>query len=40
MFFLGKLESDNVTHKFSLIIAEVLEEIRRQLGVVLPQDKE
>uniref|UniRef100_A0A914DQX2 Uncharacterized protein n=1 Tax=Acrobeloides nanus TaxID=290746 RepID=A0A914DQX2_9BILA len=36
----GKLESDNVTHKFSLTIAEILEEIRRQLGVVLPQDKE
>lgn len=35
----GKLESDNVSHEVSLILAEILQEIRKQLGVVLPHDK-
>lgn len=38
-YVLGHLESENVTLNFSLTIAEILEEIRKQLGVVLPQDK-
>uniref|UniRef100_A0A914CC60 Trans-1,2-dihydrobenzene-1,2-diol dehydrogenase n=1 Tax=Acrobeloides nanus TaxID=290746 RepID=A0A914CC60_9BILA len=35
----GLLESDNVTHEFSLTMAEILQEIRKQLEVSLPHDK-
>lgn len=35
---LGKLESENVSHSFSLILAEILQDVRRQLNVVLPHD--
>uniref|UniRef100_A0A914CAQ5 Trans-1,2-dihydrobenzene-1,2-diol dehydrogenase n=1 Tax=Acrobeloides nanus TaxID=290746 RepID=A0A914CAQ5_9BILA len=34
----GMLESDNITHEFSLTMAEILQEIRKQLDVVLPHD--
>jgi dihydrodiol dehydrogenase / D-xylose 1-dehydrogenase (NADP) len=34
----GQLESPTVSHKESILIAEMLESIRKQLGVVYPQD--
>lgn len=35
----GKIESDINTHENSLITIEIIDEIRRQLGVVYPADK-
>ncbi|MDR1795741.1 MAG: Gfo/Idh/MocA family oxidoreductase [Erysipelotrichaceae bacterium] len=35
----GKIESDSVPHSFSLLLHEVITEIRRQTGVVFPADK-
>lgn len=34
----GKFESDFVTHNESLLIANIEDEIRKQLGVVYPMD--
>lgn len=34
----GQKESDKITHKESLLIAEMEDEIRRQIGVIYPQD--
>lgn len=35
---LGCKESSKATHKDSLLIAEIEDELRRQIGVVYPQD--
>ena len=37
--FLDKMESDVMSHNESLQIMEVLDEVRRQLGIELPSDK-
>lgn len=34
----GELQNDNVTHNESLLIAHIQDEIRRQVGVVFPED--
>ena len=36
----GKLESEINSHNHSLISIEIIDEIRRQIGVVYPADKE
>ncbi|MGD9772083.1 MAG: oxidoreductase, partial [Parabacteroides sp.] len=35
----GKMESDVNSHSHSLITMEIMDEIRRQLGVVYPADR-
>lgn len=35
----GKIEMDAVSHKESLIIARIEDEIRRQIGVKFPADE-
>lgn len=35
----GKLESDINSHENSLVVAEIMEEARRQVGVIYPADK-
>lgn len=35
----GQLESDNVTHNDSLLIAQIEDEIRKQIGVKYPEDE-
>lgn len=35
----GKTQCETITHKESLIIANIEDEIRRQIGVVYPEDK-
>lgn len=34
----GKQESENITHKESLTIARIEDEIRKQIGVKYPED--
>lgn len=34
----GKKESENVTHNESLLIANIEDEIRKQIGVKYPED--
>lgn len=36
----GKIESENVSHNESLIIARIEDEIRRQIGVKYPEDND
>lgn len=35
----GKTESEHVTHKESLLIAQIEDEIRKQIGVQFPEDE-
>lgn len=34
----GKIESENITHNESLIIARIEDELRKQIGVKYPAD--
>lgn len=34
----GKIESENISHKESLLIAHIQDEIRKQIGVTYPED--